>query len=485
MNFPGTGISEQLFRSILGAIFIALGSLAFYVSALISGRSLQRDVSPTTATLVSSGVGFLLFLLSPACFLLLDASLFPTSIFNSPYPGAGGTELSKLAVDRYLEHLLVLGGYYLVAAVGVGLSFGSWALLNARSTSLMWLRKHLGLRFGIRTYTQSWEDVLMGAKSRGLIHVWLKDGTQLTGLLDSFSTGEEPRSLVLEDCVHGPGSALRWLHPPGNQVLITEDSSIVQVEIPRKSMKRHQDAMSHHAQAFFVSLSAFGILLLTISCDQTGDFLRFGGYPTLGGVYFFLANLLLALSLVLLLCAVGLQRTEFQGWRAAYALAPATTTMTGVVFIFVLVGSAHVLNHHRFTEARRLDWLALGYLLSLLMVILGGVSWGPYWRLRRFYQDTLSAIMKQEEELFLRMQSWFYQELVIEADMGQQYNQLRAIARDAHWATGHYFQALDDFIKAHTYLRGEEYYLFERFQAFEMKDSLLRRKASKSAADSL
>ena len=65
-------VDIEIIKFLFSVVFILIGSLAFYISALVSGYNIYRSSPVQESTLLSLVMGILVFLLSPVSFFILS-----------------------------------------------------------------------------------------------------------------------------------------------------------------------------------------------------------------------------------------------------------------------------------------------------------------------------------------------------------------------------------------------------------------------------
>ena len=120
-------------------IFVLLGCATFYVSTLISGHNIYRDLPLYLSTLLTTAIGASLFIFSPISFVIIFPQLFIPELFASG--NKGPTPDTILKIHNLLFHEVLPP--YLLSACGVGLIVGSFTVIKARRIILVWLRRKL------------------------------------------------------------------------------------------------------------------------------------------------------------------------------------------------------------------------------------------------------------------------------------------------------------------------------------------------------
>jgi uncharacterized membrane protein len=112
-------------KIMLTAIFIFIGSTAFYISSLICGHNIYRDFSNSISAFLSSTVVFLLFIFSPISFIVLSPDLFMTEKTNDIHIII--SRIHSLIYDFALVP-------FLLSSAGTGMIFGSFTVSDHRGT---------------------------------------------------------------------------------------------------------------------------------------------------------------------------------------------------------------------------------------------------------------------------------------------------------------------------------------------------------------
>lgn len=298
---------------LFSGVVVLIGSLAFHISALISGSNIYRDISETESAWLSMIAGIVIFLLSPISFIIFsdstaDYANISTQIFDS-------------------EVLLAFFG----CAVGLGLVFGSLTIVKARVNVLEWFRDKSGMRFWIYSYGVAWDDLLLSVKRHGEVSIQTdENGKEFKGSLKHFSIRNEPKEMVLynakcirtggvEEDVGGEGDADLWI----------DGSKIKKIIVPERSFKKHFDSMGHISQAFYCIIASIGFCFISYSAHLTGNYLE-----TLGIFYHKLSLSFLVLTILVLCVSVWVAKKDFDNWRSFLVLSP---TIVFVALFFSLL----------------------------------------------------------------------------------------------------------------------------------------------------
>lgn len=298
---------------LFSGVFVLIGSLAFHISALISGHNIYRDFSEIESTWLSMVAGIVIFLLSPISFIIFSASTVDCA------------DISVQILD--FDVLFAFFG----CAVGLGLVFGSLTIVKVRVNVLEWFRDKSGMRFWIYSYGVAWDDLLLSVKRHGEVFVQTdENGKEFKGSLKHFSIRNEPKEMVLynakcigtngiEEDIWGEGGANLWI----------DGSKIKKIIIPEGSFKKHFDSMGHISQAFYCIIASIGFCFLSYSAHLTENYLE-----TLGIFYHTLSLSFLVLTIFVLCVSVWVAKKDFDNWRSFLVLSP---TIVFVALFFSLL----------------------------------------------------------------------------------------------------------------------------------------------------
>jgi hypothetical protein len=224
------GIYSHEFKIILTAIFIFIGSTAFYTSTLICGHNIYRDLSNNMAIFLTSSIGFLLFIFSSISFIVLFPNLF------IPWKSNVNDVISEV-------HLLVFKHAlkpFVFSSIGIGMIVGSSTLIRMRYALLRWFREIMRLHYLIYVYEFTWDRFLSGIKRHGKIKLLLKNknnyqdirnlGKTLEGELIRFSGKAEPKEIAIK----------RYSKEEDEEDILINDFNDVQgIIVPHASFNRH------------------------------------------------------------------------------------------------------------------------------------------------------------------------------------------------------------------------------------------------------
>lgn len=320
---------------LFSGVFVLIGSLAFHISALISGHNIYRDISETESTWLSMVAGIVIFLISPISFIIFSASTVDYA------------DISVQILD--FDVLFAFFG----CAVGLGLVFGSVTIVKARVNVLEWFRDKSGMRFWIYSYGVAWDDLLLSVKRHGEVSVQTNEnGKEFKGSLKHFSIRNEPKEMVLynakcieadgvEEDIGGEGGADLWI----------DGSKIKKIIIPERSFKKHFDSMGHISQAFYCIIASIGFCFLSYSAHLTGNYLEI-----LGIFYHKLSLSFLVLSIFVLCVSVWVAKKDFDNWRSFLVLSP---TIVFVALFFSLLSILLIIFDMEISQALILVFVVL------------------------------------------------------------------------------------------------------------------------------
>ena len=276
--------------------FIFIGSIVFHISTLISGYSIYREMESVESSFLSTAAGLVVFLLSPVSLVIL-------------------TIPEKAPSNYLLTNILSFNVFlpFLLCAIGLGVVFGHFIILDVRVSFLMWLRSESKVPFWIQYYGSLWDSMLLSVKNKGMI-AFQKKGVDkpkyVEGRLIATSIRKEKREIVME-CGDSKDNYLVQL----------ED--IEYLKIPEKAFKKHHERMDHIGQAFCCVAIAFGFFLLAYSAKLTGIFVE--GKSALSSMvqfYEIIEYSLLIVALITLIISVMVSKKEFDNWRSYLEFCP-------------------------------------------------------------------------------------------------------------------------------------------------------------------
>jgi hypothetical protein len=297
-------------KFLFSVVFVLIGSLAFHISALVSGENIYRDFPTIEATLLSTVAGIVIFLLSPISFI--------TITFSS----ADHIHL----LTRILDYKVLLA--FFSGAFGLGLIFGCITILNARENILDWFRDKSGMRFWIYGYGITWDDFLSSVKRRGEVFVQT-DKSMFKGLLSTHSIKDEQREIVLNNAkIKRCGTEKDVEGDEEDATLLIPGSEIKGIIVPERSFQKHYESMGHISQAFYCQMLAIGLFFLSYSAKLTGDFLLLQNGlklelgEALASFYDPLSHFFLVSTIFVLCFSVWVAQKEFDNWWSFSMLSP-------------------------------------------------------------------------------------------------------------------------------------------------------------------
>ena len=366
---------------LFSAVFVFIGVMVFYVSSLISGHNIYKDLEFQHSFMLSCVVGSVLFLMLPTGFMIFIPELFDSALKDDLH------NRSKVVISIYntlFKHAL---WPFVWAATGLGVVVGCITLLRVRWEILVELRKKAGLSFFILSYSSAWDNFLMRAKKHALIAVELGGGIWIKGHLKNFSIKKEQKQLVLEGYKmtsenNSSYAIQKWLEGSGidcmeslcaGQMLITEADEIKKIVIHSNGLKKHSHALSHSAQAFYCVLLAFGFLLLCISFHLTYDYIILvkdtvgkPDFPFLGNFYRYGFWVFVAFSLFCLASGSVLLKMDYSSFRVAMILNRAISFLLSFFLFVIFLIATHFLNENVLNSIRNCLVAVTGALLFLV-----------------------------------------------------------------------------------------------------------------------
>jgi len=287
-----------LVNILFSVVFVLIGSLAFHISALVSGENIYRDLPTLEATLLSTVAGIVIFLLSPISFIIFTST---TTCYAN-----------ILADILKFEVLFSFFG----CAFGLGLIFGCITILKARVNILKWFRYQSGMKFWVSFYEFAWDTFLKSVKQGGEVFVQTDNGL-FKGLLESYSTKNEPREIVLSKAKIKRYRTEIDIEGEENARLLITGSEIKGITVPERSFRKHYESMGHISQAFYCQILAIGFFFLSCSAYLTGLQLW-----SLKSFYDVLSLFFLVLTIVVLCVSVWVAKKDFDNWRSFLVLSP-------------------------------------------------------------------------------------------------------------------------------------------------------------------
>jgi len=306
-------LDPTLQDSLLSAIFILLGSLAFNISALISGYNVYREMAGIQSVALSLGAGIVIFFISPVGFIAL----------LSP-PGS----ISFISIFDFDVLIPFLSG-----SLGLGLVFGSLITLEARDNFLLWFRDRSGIMFWINSYSIIWDFFFRRVRRGGEISVKTKSGETLDCYLEYYSMRNAPKEIAVKSCFGDEGH------------LLIRGDEIEKVKIPEHSFRKYHGLITPIGQAFYFGLICSGLLLLCFSVSKTGTYIKNSptaiSYPdnALSGLTEFYENLglcLFFLTIIAFFLSMFLAKRDYSN-KWAYFMTSSDCLFLFVISIFICI----------------------------------------------------------------------------------------------------------------------------------------------------
>ena len=296
---------EELLNILFSIGFVLIGSLAFHISALVSGQDIYRDLPTHESTLLSIVAGIVIFLFSPISFIIFQN---PTNGYNYTY---------ILVQILNFEVLLAFFG----GAVGLGLIFGCVTILKARVNILDWFRDKSGMGFLIYSYGITWDDFLCSVKHKGEVSVQTDDGL-FKGLLQIRSIRKEPKEIVLDKPKIKRYGREEEIGGEENAKLLITGSKIKTIIVPERSFKKHYESMGHISQAFYCQIIAIGLFFLSYSAYLTENYMQSIDLTSLASFYARLSLFFLVTTIFVLSFSVWVAQKDYYNWRSFLVLSP-------------------------------------------------------------------------------------------------------------------------------------------------------------------
>ncbi|MBJ6751839.1 hypothetical protein [Geomonas anaerohicana] len=298
----------------LSAIFGFIGSVALYVSTLICGHNIFKELPFHLSAMIAGFIGFWLFMFSPVSFVIMFPELFDIA------PQAVPTKLQVETIYRLLKEAI---SPFLLAAVGLGIVIGAISEIKPRRTILRSVNGRFGLYLREFSYDFAWDAFLRGVKKLGLIKLVLKDQT-ITGHLQNYSVASEPKQLIMKNCLvettptGTPGGCTMKM----DNMLITELSEIREIAVDNHSLKKHYHELNHCSQTTYLLAAAFGSIILAGSSELTCRFLDHHRLSMVSGMYAGIGFFFSAASLVLMVIGFTNLKHDFRTFSATAAFYP-------------------------------------------------------------------------------------------------------------------------------------------------------------------
>ena len=215
---------------------------------------------------MSTVAGIVIFLLSPISFIIFTNT---TTCYAN-----------ILADILKFEVLFAFFG----CAFGLGLIFGCVTILKARVNILKWFRYQSGMKFWISFYEFAWDTFLKSVKQRGEVFVQTDKG-MFKGLLESYSTKNEPRELVIDKPKIKINGREEEKEGKENARLLITGSEIKGIIVPERSFRKHYESMGHISQAFYCQILAIGFFFLSCSAYLTENYMQSIDLTSLASFY--------------------------------------------------------------------------------------------------------------------------------------------------------------------------------------------------------
>lgn len=308
----------------LSSIFAFIGAFTLFISTLICGHNIFKDLPFRISATVSGFIGFWLFVFSPISFIII----FP-QLFVSP------AELAVLTTKGMIIriHLLIKESIlsFLLSAIGLGAVIGALSEIKPRKSFLVSLNRKFGLHLREFTYDFAWDLFLRGIKKMGVVTLVLKD-KQVTGHLQNYSVTSEPKQIILKRCTvaESDGSADQLIRPVEN-ILITEVSEIKEIIAGDSAFKKHYHELNHCSQTTYLLIAALGCTLLAASGKLTIHFLDRHQVSEVAYMYAGASFFFSCAALVLMLLAARTLKHDFKTFTATAAFYPPLTTTLAVL----------------------------------------------------------------------------------------------------------------------------------------------------------
>lgn len=317
-------MDSSTIQFLFSAVFVLIGSLAFHISALVSGHDIYRDLPTHESTLLSIVAGIVIFLLSPISFIILQSS----------------TNYANISV-QILDFRVLLA--FFGCAFGLGLIFGCWTMLKARVNLLEGFREKSGLRFWIYSYGLVWDDFLSSVKRKGEVSVQTDDGT-FKGVLRSYSIKDEPKEIFLDKPKIKIYGREEDIEGEENAGLLISGSKIKRIIVPERSFRKHIESMGHISQAFYWIILAIGLIFLSFSAYLTRNYmlnLELGLVSFYGG----LSLIFLALTIFVLGISVWVAQKDFDNWKSFFMLSPNIAFLAIFFSLLPILQIIHFITH--------------------------------------------------------------------------------------------------------------------------------------------
>lgn len=445
---------DDLGNLLFSAVFVVMGSMSFHIASLISGFNVYRELSVHHSTLVTTAVGVVLFAVSPISFLIF----FPQQFVEQTATQVESTAPVTAKILNYVFSLDSLFPFFLTTS-GLGLIFGCFTIIGARSLFLDWLRETTKMRFSIYSYNYAWDDLLGSVKKHGTILVKTK-GKQIWGRLYSFSVRDEPREVILYDfaVIHAQGPHSTEVD---NGKIFIRGDDIEEIKIPVYSFNRHFEHIPHYSQAFYLSLAAMGFFAVAAGAYYTGIYIQGDYFPTVTRFYNYIAGFFFVSGLTILLVSLHVSRLDFNGWRNAFVICPMISTIATIGFAVV----TYLLVSFFSWYTEQTWFIALES--ALVVVLLGSIFIYRFTKIRKDLDLQLKKIIQSyqgERDTFSDLVDKIYLEFGLNEE-DSNYT-MEGFRKNYHSNTNMvwFFKELDDFLKDYPCYIGEEFNLMVRLQ---------------------
>lgn len=315
-------------KFLFSVAFILIGSLAFHISALISGHNIYRDLSIQESTLLSIVVGIVIFLLSPISYIII-----PNSDVDFTY--------ANMLVD--IMNFKVLFSFF-GAAFGFGLIFGGCIITQLRLNVLRWLRDNFKLNFWIYFYGNVWDDFLSCVQRESEVTVQTDDAI-FKGLLVESSIREEPRQIVLSGCkiIEGDINLKNTIKGKEDVKVLILGSKIKKIIVPESSFHKHFDSMEHISQATYCIIMTIGLLFLSFSAHLTGNYLS--NLESLGAsevnaleAFYYSSSIIFSVLALIILCiSIWVAKKDYGNFKSFLLLSPYIAYVAIILSLILIV----------------------------------------------------------------------------------------------------------------------------------------------------
>ncbi|MDD5753753.1 MAG: hypothetical protein PHN45_03270 [Methylococcales bacterium] len=391
------GLDLNNAKIFFSASFAFTGIIVFYVAALISGNNIYRDLEFQYSSMLSVAIGTILFLLVPIGYVVSIPSLFDSDLKQKlanltqklvDLTKEQEQELTEQIIHQthhqiQVENIISIHKTllteallpFLLISTGLGIIFGSAAILKSRREIIYALKKYTGVSFCVITYDFAWDNFVMMLKKHARLAVELGNDSWVKGYLDRVSIKKEPKQLILCGYQIAPenikGLKLQeWLDdeelepasiPFTGEMLITEEDKIKKIVIHKNALKKHSHVLSHTTQASYCSLLALGFLLVFVGLCLSDDLIRDNSNLNfLHPFYFYTSLFFCFLSLISVLIGEQLLKIDYPNLNVAMILNRFITSSFAILVFAIILLEAHFFGK------------TLSNHLVVLQVLLGG-----------------------------------------------------------------------------------------------------------------